>query len=104
MEHAGVVQNVDAQVRLQPYLQPGEGLLWTGSPNPNRLFSGKDFFLIPFSLMWGGFAIFWEGSVLAFGRGANQAPVFFALWGTRLPDPSARGDWIMGGSWLRKID
>jgi hypothetical protein len=81
MDHPGSVENVDAQVRLQTYLQPGEGVLWTGSPNPHRLFSSKDFFLVPFSLMWGGFAIFWEASVLAFGRGANQAPVFFALWG-----------------------
>lgn len=81
MEHAGVVENVDAQVRLQPYLQSGEVVLWTGNPDPSRLFTGKDFFLIPFSLMWGGFAIFWEASVLAFGRGANQAPIFFALWG-----------------------
>ncbi|HEX3508972.1 MAG TPA: hypothetical protein VHW94_11325, partial [Candidatus Dormibacteraeota bacterium] len=81
MDHPGGVENVDAQVRLQTYLQPGEGVLWTGSPNPHRLFSSKDFFLVPFSLMWGGFAIFWEASVLAFGRGANQAPVFFALWG-----------------------
>ena len=81
MAHAGVVQNVDAQVRLQPYLQPGEGVLWTGGPDPKRLLSGKDLFLIPFSLMWGGFAIFWEGSVLAFGRGPNQAPIFFVLWG-----------------------
>jgi hypothetical protein len=75
------MENVEDQARLQPYLQPGEAVLWGGRPDPSRLFSGKDLFLIPFSLMWGGFAIVWEGSVLAFGSGPNKAPIFFVLWG-----------------------
>jgi hypothetical protein len=81
MEHAVVVENIEAQARLQPYRQPGETILWTGGPDPKRLLTGKDAFLIPFSLMWGGFAIFWEASVLAFGRGPNGPPIFFMLWG-----------------------
>src|SRR5713101_1361627 len=66
----------EAQLRLQPYLLAGERILWTGQPDPRRLVGGKDAYLIPFSLMWGGGAVFWEAAVLLSG-----APIFFVLWG-----------------------
>jgi hypothetical protein len=40
---------------------------------------------IPFSLMWGGFAIFWEWSVLNIPRHANNAPGPFSLIGYIFP-------------------
>jgi hypothetical protein len=40
-------------------LLPRETLVWTGRPNPSIIFHADDWFLIPFSLMWGGFAVFW---------------------------------------------
>lgn len=57
-------------------LTDGELVLWVGQPNPNWLLSSKDLLLVPFSLMWGGFAIFWETGVLIGG-----APFPFGLWG-----------------------
>lgn len=59
-----------------PYLDPGEMLLWEGGPATGIKFRKSDLFMIPFSLAWGGFAIFWEVSVIALG-----APVIMAIFG-----------------------
>ena len=40
-------------------LSPGETIQWTGRPNPTVIFHKEDWGLIPFGLLWGGFAIFW---------------------------------------------
>ena len=42
--------------------------------------------MIPFSLMWGGFAIFWEGGVTGLipfsgNQHGGHAPLFMAIWG-----------------------
>lgn len=60
----------------RPYITPGESILWKGRPGKGHLFTGHDIFMIPFSIMWCGFAIFWEASVLT-----TPAPFFFKLWG-----------------------
>lgn len=62
---------------FQGRLLPGERILWTGAPPGGFLLTPGDIFRIPFSLMWGGFAVFWEWSVLR----AGNAPDFFVLWG-----------------------
>ena len=58
-------------------LGPGEMLAWQGEPD-GRLFVLRkhDIFMIPFSLLWGGFAIFWEYTAYTSG-----APFFFLLFG-----------------------
>jgi hypothetical protein len=44
--------------------------------------SGRDAFLIPFSLLWGGFAIFWNVQVWSFADAGQGGPDwFFRLWG-----------------------
>ena len=64
------------QENLRGHLLPGERVIWSGAPARGLLFTSRDWLLIPFSLLWGGFAVFWEASVLRKG-----APWFFALWG-----------------------
>lgn len=44
---------------IAPELLPGETVEWTGRPNPRVMFHREDWLMIPFSLLWGGFAIFW---------------------------------------------
>jgi len=62
-----------------------EKILWTGKPNPEILFTSADIFLVPFSLMWGGFALFWEASVLGIGflseKSSSTPFIPFALFG-----------------------
>ena len=62
---------------VEAELREGETLLWAGVPDPDVLFGRNDLFLVPFSLLWCGFAIFWEVSVLREGT----APWFFVLFG-----------------------
>ena len=57
-------------------IPPGETVRWTGAPPPGLLLRSSDWFAIPFSLLWGGFAIVWETLVVAGG-----APFLFRLWG-----------------------
>lgn len=72
----------EASARLQSELSSGERILWAGKPNPGVIFHSDDWYLIPFSLMWGGFAIFWESGVLGFwGHNSKGAPIFMAIWG-----------------------
>jgi len=61
---------------IQKELNSGEKLLWSGRPKQGIVFRAADAFMIPFSLLWCGFAIFWEVSVAASG-----APHFFLLFG-----------------------
>lgn len=55
----------------------GETVVWSGRPAQGLMLTGRDWLLIPFSLIWCGFVIFWETRVLSL----PQAPLFFKLFG-----------------------
>jgi len=68
--------NYDIENELRQNLSSGEKLIWTGRPKTGIMLRSSDAFLIPFSLLWGGFSVFWELSVMA-----TDAPFFFKLLG-----------------------
>ena len=57
-------------------LYPGESLLWNGKPAKGHFFRKEDLFLIPFSIMWCGFVVFWASNAFK-----SDAPIFLKLWG-----------------------
>lgn len=57
-------------------LKADERLLWQGQPKQGIHLRKQDAFLIPFSLLWCGFAVFWTVSVLFM-----DAPIFMKVIG-----------------------
>ena len=62
---------------LRGRLLSGERIAWRGQPGRGLILTPRDAFLIPFSLIWCGFAIFWTIGATGIG-----APGFFTLWGS----------------------
>ena len=96
------MSTIDPQVamKLQSELSSGERVYWAGKPNPQIIFHSDDWYLIPFSFLWGGFAIFWEAGVLGlWGNEAQRHPVsgFMALWGIPFV---AIGQYLIWGRFL----
>lgn len=57
-------------------IAPGEAVRWWGAPPTGLRLRASDGVAIPFSLLWGGFAIFWETMAVS-----TDGPWFFKLWG-----------------------
>jgi len=65
----------DASNIIQTELGTREQVLWSGVPRRGFALRKSDIMLIPFSIMWGGFAIIWETSVL------RSDVLLMKLWG-----------------------
>ena len=59
---------------LSGSLGAGEKTVWHGSPPTGIMFRQSDWFLVPFSFLWFGFALFWMASVLSIGESARNGP------------------------------
>lgn len=68
--------SVTASQLIQQELEAGASLLWSACPKQGWLLRGSDALLIPLSLLWGGFTVFWEYTAFRSG-----APAFFLVFG-----------------------
>jgi uncharacterized membrane protein len=67
----------DTSNRFQGELNPGEQILWSGQPHQGVILRAADLFFIPFSLLWGGFALFFAYMTIA-----ENAPLGVVFIGT----------------------
>ncbi|MBO5867917.1 MAG: hypothetical protein J6Q54_03290 [Oscillospiraceae bacterium] len=70
------MENVQDHTFCNSYLRPGEQILWRGRPEKGNYLTSRDIILIPFSIFWCGFALFWEFSAMQSGIGFMS---FFGL-------------------------
>jgi hypothetical protein len=65
-------------------LGPGERLLWSGQPRKGLRLRPTDAWVIPFSLIWCAFAVFWEIMALTSVskvQGGSPVAIVFPLFG-----------------------
>lgn len=58
------------------YMLPGEYVLWKGRPEKGNVLTKRELTMLPFALLWTGFAVFWEYFAIR-----SSGSLFFCLWG-----------------------
>jgi hypothetical protein len=61
--------DLQASMKLQSEMMPGEHMLWAGMPNPSVIFHTQDWVMVPFSLLWGGGVLFMGAESFGWWRG-----------------------------------
>lgn len=79
----------------KPYISDNEYILWEGAPEKGLTFTSRDLVMIPFSLFWLAFALFWEFSVIT-----STSSLFMAIWG--LPFVGV-GIYLLFGRFIQSI-
>lgn len=76
----------DPQQTAREHLRPDEHLYWAGTSDPAKLFSGRDAFLVPFSLLWTSFVAFSMVDIVRNGSLGVGAiiPIVFSIVGLHL--------------------
>ena len=64
-----------AHEKIETQLSSGERILWSGQLRQGVVVRGSDTLMIPFTLLRGGFDVFWEILVIN-----SEAPIIFTLW------------------------
>lgn len=67
---------MDSAAPFQAQLRADESLLWNGVPDPRVWLTSADKFMIPSSLLWAAFVLYWEYRVVA-----DKDGLFGAVWG-----------------------
>lgn len=69
--------NSEAERLIRREIAANERLHWSGVPEQGLRLQASDIFFVPFSLVWCGFACFWEFMAVS----SHNTPFFFKLWG-----------------------
>lgn len=99
--------DTQAAIKIQRELMSGENICWAGMPDPKVIFHSDDWYVIPFSLLFAAFSIFWEAIVLGYwgSNGRRGEPsMFMAFWGIPLILYSQYFVWgrFLADGWLKR--